>query len=45
MGEETFQEIVVEVLLEYLATSRPLGREFEAVWDANIDALYTDGGV
>lgn len=40
MTPNELAEALAEIFADFAANQEPLGAEFEAVWDANVDRLY-----
>jgi len=38
--KESFGQQIAEIYALLLEGQEPLGAEFEAIWDANVDSLY-----
>lgn len=42
MTEEEFHAALAEIYRNLLERQQPLGREFEEVWEANLEELYEE---
>lgn len=40
MNDQEFAAELAKIYADLLAKQQPLGKEFEAVWEANLDKLY-----